>query len=64
MDQSKRMTASQALDHPWIKNRDRVASVVHRQDTISGLKKFMAKRKLRAAVRAVQVVKFGSEFCE
>lgn len=62
MDQDKRMTASEALNHPWIKSRDRVASVVHRQDTISGLKKFMAKRKLRAAVRAVQVVKFGSEF--
>lgn len=64
MDQDARVTAEAATANSWIKNREREASVVHRQDTLRGLKKFNAKRKLRAAVRAVQVVKFNSEFCE
>ena len=64
MDMDKRMTATDALNHPWIQSRDRVASVIHRQDTIQGLKRFNAKRKLRAAVRAVQIAQGGSQFCE
>lgn len=64
MDQDARVTAEAAVGSSWIKHREREASVMHRQDTLQGLKKFNAKRKLRAAVRAVQVVKFNSEFCE
>lgn len=64
MDQDARVTAEAATANSWINNREREASMVHRQDTLQGLKKFNAKRKLRAAVRAVQVVKFNSEFCE
>ncbi|KAK0093560.1 hypothetical protein PV326_013258, partial [Microctonus aethiopoides] len=44
---SRRITASEALRHPWICQRERVASVVHRQETVDCLKKFNARRKLK-----------------
>ncbi|GLH10848.1 RAC serine/threonine-protein kinase [Gryllus bimaculatus] len=82
---SKRITASEALKHPWIcvcipqqavdltvtpdlhprskqtfmkylsysplsLQRERVASVVHRQETVDCLKKFNARRKLKGAI--------------
>ncbi|XP_076374377.1 calcium/calmodulin-dependent protein kinase II isoform X12 [Megalopta genalis] len=47
---SKRITASEALKHPWICQRERVASVVHRQETVECLKKFNARRKLKVAI--------------
>ncbi|KAM7449779.1 Calcium/calmodulin-dependent protein kinase type II subunit gamma [Porites harrisoni] len=50
VDASKRITASGALKHPWIVNRERVASKVHRQETLDGLKKFNARRKLKGAI--------------
>lgn len=50
VDQSKRITAAEALKHPWIVNRERVASKVHRQETLDGLKKFNARRKLKGAI--------------
>uniref|UniRef100_A0A913HH37 Calcium/calmodulin-dependent protein kinase type II n=1 Tax=Strongyloides stercoralis TaxID=6248 RepID=A0A913HH37_STRER len=52
----KRITADQALKVPWICNRDRVASLVHRQDTVDCLRKFNARRKLKAAISAVTVI--------
>lgn len=63
LDQNKRITAEEALKHPWIKNRDRVASMVHRQETITVMKKFNARRKLKAAVHtALLVTKKSSIF--
>ncbi|XP_065348760.1 calcium/calmodulin-dependent protein kinase type II alpha chain isoform X9 [Cloeon dipterum] len=47
---AKRITASEALKHPWICQRERVASVVHRQETVDCLKKFNARRKLKGAI--------------
>ncbi|CAH1407303.1 unnamed protein product [Nezara viridula] len=47
---AKRITASDALKHPWICQRERVASVVHRQETVDCLKKFNARRKLKGAI--------------
>ncbi|XP_043672783.1 calcium/calmodulin-dependent protein kinase type II alpha chain isoform X4 [Vespula pensylvanica] len=47
---SKRITANEALKHPWICQRERVASVVHRQETVDCLKKFNARRKLKGAI--------------
>uniref|UniRef100_A0A7E4V5U8 Calcium/calmodulin-dependent protein kinase type II n=1 Tax=Panagrellus redivivus TaxID=6233 RepID=A0A7E4V5U8_PANRE len=52
----KRITAEQALRVPWICNRERVASMMHRQDTVDCLRKFNARRKLKAAISAVTVV--------
>lgn len=47
---AKRITATEALKHPWICQRERVASVVHRQETVDCLKKFNARRKLKGAI--------------
>ncbi|XP_023933558.1 calcium/calmodulin-dependent protein kinase type II alpha chain isoform X1 [Lingula anatina] len=47
---AKRITAGDALKHPWICQRERVASVVHRQETVDCLKKFNARRKLKGAI--------------
>ncbi|CRL02127.1 CLUMA_CG015141, isoform A [Clunio marinus] len=46
----KRITASEALKHPWISQRERVASAIHRQETVDCLKKFNARRKLKGAI--------------
>ncbi|OXA60712.1 calcium/calmodulin-dependent protein kinase type II alpha chain isoform X2 [Folsomia candida] len=47
---NKRITASDALKHPWICQRERVASMMHRQETVDCLKKFNARRKLKGAI--------------
>ncbi|XP_053203142.1 calcium/calmodulin-dependent protein kinase type II delta chain-like isoform X10 [Panonychus citri] len=46
----KRITAAEALKHPWICQRERVASTLHRQETVDCLKKFNARRKLKGAI--------------
>ena len=49
-DMNKRITAENALKNPWISQRSKVASTFHRQATITGLKRFNAKRKLKGAI--------------
>uniref|UniRef100_A0A673HNU2 calcium/calmodulin-dependent protein kinase n=1 Tax=Sinocyclocheilus rhinocerous TaxID=307959 RepID=A0A673HNU2_9TELE len=44
---AKRITADQALKHPWVCQRSTVASMVHRQETVECLRKFNARRKLK-----------------
>uniref|UniRef100_A0AAY4B4U2 calcium/calmodulin-dependent protein kinase n=1 Tax=Denticeps clupeoides TaxID=299321 RepID=A0AAY4B4U2_9TELE len=44
---AKRITAAEALKHPWISHRSTVASCMHRQETVECLKKFNARRKLK-----------------
>uniref|UniRef100_A0A914GYX1 Calcium/calmodulin-dependent protein kinase type II n=1 Tax=Globodera rostochiensis TaxID=31243 RepID=A0A914GYX1_GLORO len=56
LNPQKRITADQALKVPWICDRSRVASVMHRQDTVDCLRKFNARRKLKAAISAVAIV--------
>eukprot|EP00118_Oscarella_pearsei_P010657 m.66586 g.66586 ORF g.66586 m.66586 type:complete len:493 (+) comp35394_c0_seq9:1470-2948(+) len=58
----KRMTAAEALSHPWIKLRDRVASTMHRQTTIDGLKRFNARRKLKGAILTTLAAKRLNSF--
>jgi len=50
LDQKKRISAGAALKHPWIAERQSYAATFHRQDTIAGLKKFNARRKLKGAI--------------
>uniref|UniRef100_A0AAQ4PQC0 calcium/calmodulin-dependent protein kinase n=1 Tax=Gasterosteus aculeatus aculeatus TaxID=481459 RepID=A0AAQ4PQC0_GASAC len=50
---SKRITAAEALKHPWICQRSTVASMMHRQETVECLKKFNARRKLKVSRLAV-----------
>ncbi|CAG5107981.1 Similar to CAMK2B: Calcium/calmodulin-dependent protein kinase type II subunit beta (Bos taurus) [Cotesia congregata] len=61
---SRRITASDALRHPWICQRERVASVVHRQETVDCLKKFNARRKLKGAILTTMIAtrNFSSKY--
>uniref|UniRef100_A0A8C9VPZ4 calcium/calmodulin-dependent protein kinase n=1 Tax=Scleropages formosus TaxID=113540 RepID=A0A8C9VPZ4_SCLFO len=57
---AKRITASEALKHPWISHRSTVASCMHRQETVECLKKFNARRKLKSgANKKTDGVKVG-----
>ncbi|EGW11698.1 Calcium/calmodulin-dependent protein kinase type II delta chain [Cricetulus griseus] len=49
---AKRITASEALKHPWICQRSTVASMMHRQETVDCLKKFNARRKLKESTES------------
>uniref|UniRef100_A0A669DF45 calcium/calmodulin-dependent protein kinase n=1 Tax=Oreochromis niloticus TaxID=8128 RepID=A0A669DF45_ORENI len=49
---AKRITAEQALKHPWICHRSTVASMMHRQETVECLRKFNARRKLKVGFSA------------
>uniref|UniRef100_A0AAY4EUK0 calcium/calmodulin-dependent protein kinase n=1 Tax=Denticeps clupeoides TaxID=299321 RepID=A0AAY4EUK0_9TELE len=53
---TKRITAAEALKHPWICQRSTVASMMHRQETVECLKKFNARRKLKVLYRPVMVL--------
>uniref|UniRef100_A0A8C3VI86 calcium/calmodulin-dependent protein kinase n=1 Tax=Catharus ustulatus TaxID=91951 RepID=A0A8C3VI86_CATUS len=53
---AKRITASEALKHPWICQRSTVASMMHRQETVDCLKKFNARRKLKVGVQTCACV--------
>uniref|UniRef100_A0A3B5A416 calcium/calmodulin-dependent protein kinase n=1 Tax=Stegastes partitus TaxID=144197 RepID=A0A3B5A416_9TELE len=48
---AKRITAQEALKHPWVCQRSTVASMMHRQETVECLKKFNARRKLKCSAR-------------
>uniref|UniRef100_A0A8C3R4F5 calcium/calmodulin-dependent protein kinase n=1 Tax=Cyanoderma ruficeps TaxID=181631 RepID=A0A8C3R4F5_9PASS len=47
---AKRITADQALKHPWVCQRSTVASMMHRQETVECLRKFNARRKLKVSI--------------
>uniref|UniRef100_A0A8C7K7S0 calcium/calmodulin-dependent protein kinase n=1 Tax=Oncorhynchus kisutch TaxID=8019 RepID=A0A8C7K7S0_ONCKI len=53
---AKRITADQALKHPWICQRSTVASMMHRQETVECLRKFNARRKLKGAILTTMLV--------
>ncbi|XP_076007069.1 calcium/calmodulin-dependent protein kinase (CaM kinase) II beta 1 isoform X4 [Genypterus blacodes] len=53
---TKRITAQEALKHPWVCQRSTVASMMHRQETVECLKKFNARRKLKGAILTTMLV--------
>uniref|UniRef100_A0AAX7THM4 calcium/calmodulin-dependent protein kinase n=1 Tax=Astatotilapia calliptera TaxID=8154 RepID=A0AAX7THM4_ASTCA len=62
---AKRITAQEALKHPWVCQRSTVASMMHRQETVECLKKFNARRKLKGAILTTMLVSrnFSGECC-
>ncbi|XP_023848957.1 calcium/calmodulin-dependent protein kinase type II delta chain-like isoform X4 [Salvelinus namaycush] len=61
---SKRITADQALKHPWICQRSTVASMIHRQETVECLRKFNARRKLKGAILTTMLVSRTFSACK
>ena len=56
LDTKKRMSARDALNHPWIADSDSTALVKNNLEiTISNLRKFNAKRKFRSVADAVSL---------
>ncbi|XP_033867523.1 peripheral plasma membrane protein CASK isoform X20 [Acipenser ruthenus] len=61
LDPAERITVYEALNHPWLKERDRYAYKIHLAETVEQLRKFNARRKLKGAVlAAVSSHKFNS----
>ena len=62
-DPKKRLTASQAIKHPWLQTQ---ANTAHMGETLVLLSKYNARRKLKAAIQTVRVVtrlsKLGGTF--
>ncbi|XP_035997846.1 calcium/calmodulin-dependent protein kinase type II delta chain isoform X16 [Fundulus heteroclitus] len=61
---AKRITAEQALKHPWICHRSTVASMMHRQETVECLRKFNARRKLKGAILTTMLVSRNFSACK
>ncbi|KAM9394738.1 calcium/calmodulin-dependent protein kinase type II subunit gamma isoform 24-T24 [Salvelinus alpinus] len=61
---AKRITADQALKHPWICQRSTVASMMHRQETVECLRKFNARRKLKGAILTTMLVTRNFSACK
>ncbi|XP_076016543.1 calcium/calmodulin-dependent protein kinase type II subunit gamma isoform X3 [Genypterus blacodes] len=53
---AKRITADQAIKHPWVCQRSTVASMMHRQETVECMRKFNARRKLKGAILTTMLV--------
>uniref|UniRef100_UPI003AAF89C6 peripheral plasma membrane protein CASK-like isoform X6 n=2 Tax=Centroberyx TaxID=88664 RepID=UPI003AAF89C6 len=63
LDPAERITVYEALNHPWLKERDRYAYKIHLPETVEQLRKFNARRKLKGAVlAAVSSHKFNSYY--
>ncbi|XP_028826504.1 calcium/calmodulin-dependent protein kinase type II delta chain isoform X2 [Denticeps clupeoides] len=60
---AKRITAEQALKHPWVCQRSTVASMMHRQETVECLRKFNARRKLKGAILTTMLVSRNFSAC-
>uniref|UniRef100_G3NEN6 calcium/calmodulin-dependent protein kinase n=1 Tax=Gasterosteus aculeatus aculeatus TaxID=481459 RepID=G3NEN6_GASAC len=61
---AKRITAEQALKHPWVCHRSTVASMMHRQETVECLRKFNARRKLKRAILTTMMVSRNLSACK
>ncbi|XP_035848275.1 calcium/calmodulin-dependent protein kinase type II subunit gamma-like isoform X4 [Sander lucioperca] len=61
---AKRITADQAIMHPWVCQRSTVASMMHRQETVECLRKFNARRKLKGAILTTMLVTRNFSACK
>ncbi|XP_034008491.1 calcium/calmodulin-dependent protein kinase type II subunit gamma isoform X4 [Trematomus bernacchii] len=61
---AKRITADQAINHPWVCQRSTVASMIHRQETVECLRKFNARRKLKGAILTTMLVSRNFSACK
>ncbi|XP_014217066.1 peripheral plasma membrane protein CASK isoform X2 [Copidosoma floridanum] len=52
LDTGRRITIAEVLNHKWLRDRDKGVARIHLGETIEELKKFNARRKLKAAVKA------------
>uniref|UniRef100_A0A914VCH4 Protein kinase domain-containing protein n=1 Tax=Plectus sambesii TaxID=2011161 RepID=A0A914VCH4_9BILA len=69
VDPARRISAQEALTHPWIKDRDRSAPRRHLQETVDEIRKYNSRRKLKSNVLAavnsskwLPVTDFGSTY--
>jgi len=53
VDPTKRLTAEEALDHPWFTSNEKSMAMESLMENLEKLRVFNLKRKLRAAVYAV-----------
>ncbi|KAB0389744.1 hypothetical protein E2I00_006344 [Balaenoptera physalus] len=54
LDPAERITVYEALNHPWLKERDRYAYKIHLPETVEQLRKFNARRKLKNKVKVLR----------
>ena len=52
LNQNSRITAEEALNHPWIKDREKCAPKKHLLETVEEMKKFNSRRRLKGIVLA------------
>jgi calcium/calmodulin-dependent serine protein kinase len=52
VDPSERVTVQEALNHPWIKEREKYAPKRHLSETIDELRKYNSRRKLKGIILA------------
>lgn len=50
LDPNERININDALNHPWIRDRDKYANKKHLNDTIDELRKYNTRRRLKAAI--------------
>lgn len=55
MDPKKRLTAAQAVTHPWLLSKDSDLLNHNLGVNLDQLKLFNARRKLRAAIKSVSI---------
>lgn len=59
-DPSKRLTAADALKHPWMIADKKCMGNTQLAHSISGIKRMQAKKRLKAAMHAVMIVSAGA----